>query len=171
MSFGVSVQASVCLTGWHGCRGSAVTDERPSTKGGRRRTLPQGSAPLSTVICSTHLLRPVLWLDCARKEDKELKRNYEKQVFTSDTHLSYSPTINDSNGRTGEAFSRNISTNDAEQWLTKMARYFQLSIYIIRKQLHFWILPFHQGPALFRAAVSSKAVIYPSFLGFLLLPW
>lgn len=98
MSFGVSIQASVCLTGWHGCRGSALTDERPARQGGKWRTLPQGSTPLSTVICSTRLLRPELWLDCAGKEEKVLRRS----------GLS---------GRADEAFTCNISTNDAE--LTK----------------------------------------------------
>lgn len=55
--------------------GLALTDERPARKGGRggrSRTLPQGLTPQLTVICSTHLLHPVLWFDCDGKEEVKL---------------------------------------------------------------------------------------------------
>lgn len=58
--------------------GSALTDGRPARAGGRgwwSGTLPQGSTPRLTVICSTRLPHPALWLVCDGREEA-VRRNW-----------------------------------------------------------------------------------------------
>lgn len=79
-----------------GARGSALTDGGPATAGGRGRwsgTLPRGSTPRLTVICSTRLPHPILWLVCdgergsgegkldAGQWRREKKKKKSKPVF------------------------------------------------------------------------------------------
>lgn len=59
-------------------RGSALTDGRPARAGGRgwwSGTLPRGSTPRLTVICSTRLPHPALWLVCDGRE-AAVRRNW-----------------------------------------------------------------------------------------------